>query len=269
MDTLSFTSCMAPRADAFCAALARYVGDQLQIATTFIGDIAWQERERRFDTGAIDCCWICGLPYVWKADRGQPELELLAAPMMQGDRYQAQPVYFSDVVVGRASSFHSFADLRGTRWAYNEPGSHSGFNVVRSHLARLGETSGYFGQAIAAGAHQTSLRLLLAGEIDATAIDSTVLEAELQDHPDIAERIRVIGTLGSSPIPPWTILRQVPEQLRVAVRSVLLDMHNNPAGRRLLATERMARFVPVDDRFYDAIRQMHQEALGVKLTTSR
>jgi phosphonate transport system substrate-binding protein len=82
MHSLTFTSCMAPRADAFGAALARYIGDHLQIATTFVGDIPWQERERRFDAGAIDCCWICGLPYVWKADRSQPPLELLAAPVM-------------------------------------------------------------------------------------------------------------------------------------------------------------------------------------------
>jgi phosphonate transport system substrate-binding protein len=268
MLTLTFTSCMAPHADAFCAALARYVGEQLQIATTFVGDIPWQERERRFDAGAIDCCWICGLPYVWRADRGQPALELLAAPVMLGQRYQARPVYFSDVVVARASPFHTFADLRGARWAYNEPASHSGYNVVRWHLARLGETSGYFGSAIAAGAHEMSLRLLLAGEIDATAIDTTVLEAELQRHPDIAERIRVVATLGPSPIPPWVIHRRVSEELRAAVRSAMLDMHHNPSGQRLLATEPLARFVTVDDRFYDAIRQMGQEALGVSFTPS-
>jgi hypothetical protein len=45
-------------------------------------------------------------------------------------------------------------------------------------------------------------------------------------------------------------------------------MHRNPAGQRLLATEQMARFVPVDDQFYDAIRQMDQEAIGVTFTTS-
>jgi phosphonate transport system substrate-binding protein len=268
MRTLTFTSCMAPHVDAFCDALAQHIGDQLQIATAFVGDMPWQERERRFDAGAIDCCWICGLPYVWKADRGEPALELLVAPVMQGDRYQGHPVYFSDVVVGRASPFHTFADVRGARWAYNEPGSHSGFNVVRCHLAQLGETTGYFGHVIAAGAHQTSLQLLLDEEIDATAIDSTVLEAELRRRPEIEERIRVVAALGPSPIPPWIILRQVPEELRIAVRSVLLDMHRHPAGQRLLATERMARFVPVDDRFYDAIRQMDQEAVGVTFTTS-
>jgi phosphonate transport system substrate-binding protein len=265
MPPLTFTSCQAPRADAFGVALARYLSDHLHIPTSFVGDIPWQERERRFDAGAIDCCWICGLPYVWKVERGQPPLELLVAPVMQGERYHRRPVYFSDVVVRRSSHFHTFADLRGATWAYNESGSHSGYNVVRAHLARLGERSGYLGRVLASGAHQNSLRLLLAGEVDATAIDSTVLEAELHHQPAIKEQIRVVATLGPSPIPPWLILRQVPEKLRLAVRSVLLGMHRDRAGQSLLAAERVARFIPISDRWYDGIRQMYQEATGVSL----
>jgi phosphonate transport system substrate-binding protein len=265
MRELQITSCMAQNADFICADLASYISEQLQLPTAFIGDIPWQERERRFDAGDIHVCWICGLPYVWKADRGRPPLELLVAPVMQGARYQDQPVYFSDVLVLRTSPFHTFADLRGATWAYNEPGSHSGYNVVRYHLATLGETAPYFGRAIESGAHQMSLQLLLDGAIDATAIDSTVLEAELLRHPDIEARIRVVATLGPSPIPPWVVLRSVPQELRTVLRTVLLQMHMDPRGRALLAAGRIARFAHVDDRAYDPIRLMDQQAMRVTL----
>jgi phosphonate transport system substrate-binding protein len=91
-----------------------------------------------------------------------------------GACYKDRPVYFSDVVVRRDSKFHTFADLRGASWAYNEPGSHSGYNVVGYHLATLGEGSGYFGQVVESGAHQVSLQMILDGRIDASAIDSLV-----------------------------------------------------------------------------------------------
>jgi len=45
-------------------------------------------------------------------------------------------------------------------------------------------------------------------------------------------------------------------------------MHHNAFGQRLLAAERITRFVPIDDRFYDAIRKMDQEAAGVRFTPS-
>jgi phosphonate transport system substrate-binding protein len=265
MQMLTITSCMAPFADAFCATLAHYIGEQLALPTAFIGDLPWQERERRFDTGAIPICWICGLPYVWKADRGHPGIELLAAPVMQGDRYQDRPVYFSDVVVRRRSRFRTFADLRGAIWAYNEPHSHSGYNVVRYHLATLGETVGYFGRVIASGAHETSLQMLVAGAIDATAIDTTVLEAELQRDPALQEDLRVVTTLGPSPIPPWIVRHSMPPEMRSAVREVLLEMHQDPHGRTLLMAARLARFVHVDDHDYDPIRQMARQAARVTL----
>jgi phosphonate transport system substrate-binding protein len=34
-----------------------------------VHDIRWQERLRRFDAGRIQVAWMCGLPYVWRADR--------------------------------------------------------------------------------------------------------------------------------------------------------------------------------------------------------
>lgn len=265
IQSLTLTSCMAPRMDGFCAALAHYLGDQLQLTITCVTDIPWQERERQFDAGAIDICWICGLPYVWKADRGHPPLALLAAPVMAGVRYQQRPVYFSDIVVRQTSPYQTFADLRGATWAYNEPGSHSGYNLVRAHLATLAATSGYFGRAIESGAHQRSLQLLLAGQVDATAIDSTVLEGELRDRPELAAELRVIATLGPSSIPPWIIQRRIAEAVRAAVESAFAGMHRNGQGRALLAAHGIARFVPIDDRTYDDIRLMDRQAATVTL----
>jgi ABC-type nitrate/sulfonate/bicarbonate transport system substrate-binding protein len=63
--------------------------------------------------------------------RQPPKLTLLAAPLPAGARYGGKPIYFSDVVVRRDSPYQTFADLRGVTWGYNEPGSQSGYNVVR------------------------------------------------------------------------------------------------------------------------------------------
>jgi phosphonate transport system substrate-binding protein len=130
---LRFSSCQAPIAELFCEALAAFIGESLSIPSEFVGDIPWQERYRLLERGDIQVCWICGLPYVKKNN-----VDLLAAPVMSDPRYGGKPVYYSDVVVRADSSFRSFEDLRGVRWAYNEPGSHSGYNVTRYYLAKDG-----------------------------------------------------------------------------------------------------------------------------------
>lgn len=260
MKTLKFSSCMAPNMNFIGRALASYLMERLDRLVEFIDDIPWQQREKQLDAGQIHGCWICGLPYVWKADIEQPQIELLAAPVMQGERYQDRPVSFSDVVVHVDSSFHTFADLRGASWAYNEPGSHSGYNITRYHLSTLGETSGYFGDVIEAGAHQTSLRMILDRQIDASAIDSTVLELELRNHPDIQAQIRIIAMLGPSSIPPWVITLSLPDDLRQTIRALMLKMHQDPAGLAILDSGQMARFAQVTDRNYDDIRHMDRQA---------
>lgn len=194
-------SIQAPNQDAFVQDVTQFLGHQLSITAVFPHTIPWQERERLFDAGDIQVGWICGLPYVWKADKKQPPIDLLAAPIMAAPRYQNRPVYFSDVIVRTNSPFKQFADLRGGRWVYNEPHSHSGYNLVAYHLATFGEDWTFFNEVLASGAHQLSLNLVRNGRCDASAIDSTVLEIEFAKNPDLRSQIRIIDTLGPSPIP--------------------------------------------------------------------
>src|SRR4051812_46664823 len=106
---LRVASCMAPNADAMCRGLANWLAAQLDIAVELVDDVPWQERARRLDAGLIDLCWICGLPYVEKADSGAA-IELCVAPVMRAPRYGGRPIYYSDVVVRRDSGFLTFAD---------------------------------------------------------------------------------------------------------------------------------------------------------------
>lgn len=260
MDMIKISSCMAPNMDFVCRELAGYLSRRLSMPVEARLDIPWQERERLLDEGQIDLCWICGLPYVWKAQ----QVELAAAPVMLGQRYQGRPIYFSDVVVRSDSPYRTFEDLRGAAWAYNEPGSHSGYNVVRYALAVRGRLDGYFGRVVEAGAHQASLQMIVRGEVDGSAIDSTVLEQALRDDPGLGAQIRVIDSFGPSPIPPWVAPRRMPVERRRKLREALLGIEGDPEGRALLARASLARFTAVEDRDYDPIRKMAHAAESVR-----
>jgi phosphonate transport system substrate-binding protein len=268
VDTITISSLQAPNMDFICLDLARYISKKISKPVEAQIDFPWQERDQLLDKGQITLCWICGLPYVRKADRKPSQIELLTAPVMQGQRYQNRPIYFSDVVVNSKSPFEKLADLRGASWAYNEPGSQSGYNVTRYTLAVRGETSGFFGRVIESGAHQTSLQMILNGEVDSSAIDSTVLELELLKDPSIRSQIRIIDTFGPSPIPPWVVSKKAPLELRRNLRDLFCQMDQNPDGRALLARAHMVRFARVKDGDYDPIRAMAIRAANVRLGSS-
>jgi phosphonate transport system substrate-binding protein len=128
MRPLIFATFLAPNMFATYAFIARYVGEHLGIGTELIVGSSFDQFER----GEPGIGFLCGLPYVWLRRRDPPPIELLAAPVLHGERYAGRPIYFSDVIVRRDSPFRSFADLRGRAWAYNDRDSHSGYHLTRS-----------------------------------------------------------------------------------------------------------------------------------------
>jgi phosphonate transport system substrate-binding protein len=203
-----------------------------------------------------DVAFICGLPYVLYRRQPTPPVDLLAAPVLLGGRYGGRPIYFSDVITRPDAPFHSLADLRGQRWAYNEAVSQSGYGITRARLVEMGETKGFFSQVVCAGWHQRAVEMVIRGEVDATAIDSQVLAVELRDHPTLRDQIKVIDVLGPSTIQPVVARADLDLALKARLREIFLTLGDNPAARPHLAQGLVERFVPAQDADYDDIRAM-------------
>jgi phosphate/phosphite/phosphonate ABC transporter binding protein len=257
-----FATFLAPHMRDVYAFIVRRIGERLGIATElFVGTDYAQ-------TDEADAAFICGLAYIELADAGCA-LEAVAAPVLSGDRYRGRPVYFSDVIVRRDSPFRSFADLRGRTWCYNELLSHSGYGITRYRLTQMAETAGYFAEVIEAGWHERSIRLVCAGEIDGSAIDSHVLALTLREQPALQEQLRVIDSFGPSTVQPVAVSRCLPERLRQGIREVLLSLGKTRDEREQLARGLLDRFVPVNDRSYDDLRTMRESCRAADFLTLR
>ena len=227
---MKLVSVLAPCLAPLYRAVARHLG------VDFDESLDWRECEQQLYRGEAELGFLCGLPYVRQADSPDPRLELLGAPVFRAPRYAGQPVYFSDLVVRANHAAERLDDLCGQRWVYNEPNSHSGYNVLKW---RLRSEPAFFAEELAAGSHAEAIEWVLAGRADVACIDSTVLETMCP------RGLRVIETLGPSPVQPLLVSRRLPGQQRTLLRQRLLSFP---------ATGPVAGFVPVDDAHYDPIR---------------
>lgn len=252
VERLRFGTYLAPSLLSVYEAVTEHVGRRLGVATELVVETSYESCEN--DENEV--CFVCSLPYVLFERRGLDLAVPVAAPVLSDPRYGGRPIYFSDVIVHRDAPFQSFEDLRGRSWAYNEPMSHSGYGVTRHHLVTLGETDGYFGEVVEAGFHEEAIRMVARGDVDGSAIDSHVLAIELRDDPELAERLRVVGSLGPSTIQPIAVSRRVSEGVREAIRQVLVTMHGDRVMRASLGAGLIERFVRVDASSYDDIRMM-------------
>ena len=248
---LRFATFLAPNMLPMYQFLADRIADRLgRPVELVVGNSFYQ-----FEQGEVDLGVICGLPYVWLADRQPPPVEPLAAPVLAGDRYGGRPVYYSDVIVRRDSSITCLEELRGCSWAYNEPASHSGHTITLYSLVRMGARPGFFARVVQAGYHQRAIRLVAHRHVDAAAIDSQVLAVELRDHPDL-EGLRVVGSFGPSTIQPVVAASRLPGQLKDQVRELLVELDDDPTARPALDHGFIQGFTAVDDTAYDDIRAM-------------
>jgi phosphonate transport system substrate-binding protein len=250
---LRVASHLAPGVLPLYAFLAERLADRLGREAAFTVADSYARCAQDID----DVCFVCSVPYVLFADADRTEMEVIAAPVLMGERYGGRPIYFSDVVVRADSRFECFADLRGAVWAYNEPFSHSGYIVVWHHLDSIGEGPGFFGRTVEAGFHSEALRMVADGRVDAAAIDSQVLAIELRDWPTLAGTVRTIGTIGPSTIQPVVASRsRLSAADRRTIVAELIGLADDPRARSLMDSAFVERFVAMDGTGYGDIRRM-------------
>lgn len=259
--TLRFATFLAPDMLPVYKFIARHVQSRLSIPTELVVGTSY---ERLCEQGHV--IFLCGLAYIELRRLGQP-IQPLAAPLLCGARYDGRPIYFSDVIVHRDSRFRSFADLRGCTWAYNEPYSHSGPGITCYRLVESGQTQDFFGQVIETGWHQQSILRVLAGDVDASAVDSHVLALARRGNPRLDRDLRVIDSLGPSTIQPVVAASWLEEGLKADLRSILLELATDPAAREVLAGRLVERFVAITDTDYDDLRRMRAACVTAGLTT--
>ena len=243
---------LAPNMFPVYESITCHIGHALGVPAELVVGTSFEQ----FAAGEIDAGFICGLPYVQLPRESPAPVEALAAPLLAGDRYAGRAIYFSDVIVRRGDVARSFADLRGRSWAYNDLDSHSGYNLTRYTLVRMRQTRGFLGRVTAAGSQQQAIRLVAAGDVEASAIGSQVLAIEQRDHPESSNDIEVIDTLGPSTIQPLVAATRLSPSLRSALRQIVTTMHRDASTRGALAHGFVERFVPVSDADYDDIRRM-------------
>ena len=228
------------------------IGQRLGLSTELVVETDYENCRNDVN----DVCFVCSLPYVMFEREGISPAEPVAAPVLTGARYGGKPIYFSDVIVHRDSDAASFLDLRDRSWAFNEPLSQSGYGITRYHMVSIGETDGFFSEVIQSGFHEESIRMVAAGKVHASAIDSQVLAVEFRDHPELHDQVKVIDAVGPSTIQPMAVSKRFDDHFREAVRSVLLGFADTAQGRSILQRGLYERWVEVGPSDYDDIRSM-------------
>lgn len=242
--------------------MARYVSRKLGWNAKIVSNLSYGEADNMLDKGIIQVGFVCGLPYVQKFAEGK--YELIAIPVMAMQKgafadakgYEDVPgKYYSYTIVRQDSPFKTWADLKGKSYTFSDMGSNSGYNLPRAKLVSLGARDWrYFSKVIVSGSHEESIRLVASGAVDASSVDSLVLDYDRMAKDAAALKVRIIAHLGPAGIPPVVVSKKADPSIKKAMMEVLLAMHKDPEGKKILEKAGVTRFDPPNDRNYDDVR---------------
>lgn len=210
-------------------------------------------------SGAVHLARIGPASYV-SARRADPQLTPFANYANKASTFQPAGAFYHSLLIVRAGSgVKDVAALRGRRLALVDPESTSGALVPRHVFARqVGAPLGaYFAQIGYTGSHTQSVNRVLAGQSDAAFVGSQNLATEMASNPDRERQIRVLWR--SSPIPtdPFVFRGQLCDDLKEKIRAAFFNRGGTQSAD-LLDRLNVARFVPVSDRDYQIVRELHR-----------
>jgi phosphonate transport system substrate-binding protein len=259
LDRLKLASYLAPNMFWFYEAVAASLGQALGLEVQILQSDCDPLQDPIFLQDQLDIAFICGLPFIQYYRHTPQQLSAIAAPVMQRPRYRNRPVYFADVIVNADSNIATFNDLAGKTLCYNDPGSNSGYNLLRQRLIQAGHSKDFWGKAILSGSHQRSIRWVIHGLADCAAIDSTVLEQELQNFPELVSQLRVVESIGPSPMPPVVLAQHLGPEYIYRIQAALLQP--DIALRSAMERAEIRRYAAIESKDYEAIAIQYDAAL--------
>ncbi len=230
--------------------LLDYLAVRLERPVQLLQRTTYAETNQLIRSGEAALGFVCGGAYVeGYRDFG---MELLVVPEVRH-----QTTYYSYVIVPKDSKVEKLSGLQGHTFAFSDPLSNSGHLATLWQLLELGESpNSFFSSTHFTYSHDNSIRAVADHLVEGAAADSLVYEYLVVRDPTYGARTRVIEKAGPYANPPVVVHPALDPALKTELRTLLLNMASDPAGKAALAPLMIDRFVTLDDAAYDSIRVM-------------
>lgn len=240
---------------AYYKALLDYIGEKLQMKVNFIEKESYADTNDLLEDGKVDMAFVCGGPYVDGHD--EFGLELLVAPQVD-----EKTVYYSYIIVTKDANINKFEELKGKTFVFADPLSNSGKLYPVYLLRQIGETpETFFEEYIYSYAHDTSIRAVAEGIVDAGAVDSLIWNYMEKNGSPFTKNTKIIKVSPPYGIPPVVVRPALKKDLKEKIKKILLGMHLDKKGKDILEKMSIEKFVEIDDSNYNSIREIKRYLL--------
>ncbi|BBO92394.1 phosphate/phosphite/phosphonate ABC transporter substrate-binding protein [Desulfosarcina ovata] len=232
--------------------LLTLIGERMDRTVTFVQKKTYSQVNAMLKQKELDVAFVCSGPYV----RGREDfgMQIIAVPICHG-----KTVYYANFIVSRKSGLASLADLRGKTFAFTDPLSNTGYLVPTYYLAVRGETpETFFGKTFFTYSHDNSIQAVADGLADGAAVDSLIYEFMQAAHPSATAETIVIEKSPPYGIPPVVVHPAMDPAIKKKLKTIFLSIHQDQAGKAILASLKIDRFTEGDPEQYTTVRKLQR-----------
>ncbi|HZK84353.1 MAG TPA: phosphate/phosphite/phosphonate ABC transporter substrate-binding protein [Desulfosporosinus sp.] len=255
---VGISSVLSPRETlANYQSLADYLQKKIGRPVQLIQRQSYQEINDLVRDQGVDVAFICSGAYVMGK---QQNLELLAIPEVNG-----KSTYQSYIIVNSNSKFQSFPDLKGQVFGFTDPISFSG-TIAPTYMVTLLNSlpNEFFKRVVYTYSHDNAIKAVLDNVVSAAGVDSRVYQYAVAKDPLLAAKIRIIAQSPEVGSPPVVVNKSIDSHLKVALLEALLQIDNDPVGKKALQALLYDRFVIPSAAAYEPIQTMVQANAALK-----
>ena len=232
--------------------MLNYIGEKLDRPIKLIQRTNYGEINLLIKSGYIDIALICSGAYIF--GENNTGMDILVVPKVYG-----KSEYQSYIIVQKDSDIETFEDLKGKTFAFSDPLSNSGKLFPSYKIYMLTETpESFFKEYIYTYSHDNSINAIARGIVDGAAVDSLIWEYENETNPSITSNTRIIEKSPFFAINPIVTSKRLDSRTKTELKNILLNMHKDPTGQRILQRLKIDSFVLIKKEAYDSIRMMYK-----------
>ncbi len=221
-----------------------YISDKLGIPIEFKQRKTYREVNDLLAENKLDFAFICTGAYL--EARNEIPIEILAVPVVNG-----KPYYQAYVIVNEESKISDINELKGKSFAFTDPLSNTGYSFMINYLKEKNTTpERFFSKTIFTYAHDYSIQAVKRKIVDGATIDGLVFEYLKHFQPEKIAGVKVIHKSREFGIPPFVVQKNMDSNLKQKLRNIMLNMHNDPEGKKLLNKIMIDKFILVDESIY-------------------
>jgi len=230
--------------------LLNYISENLDATVELTQRQTYNEVNGLIRDNKLDLAFVCSGAYIdGHAEFG---MELLVAPVAYGE-----PVYYCYIIVPESSNAETLGDLRGKSFAFTDPMSNTGKLAATYALKQMNEdVDSFFSDHIYTYSHDRSIEMVAHSLTDGASVDGLIWEYMNSTDPVLTSKTKIIRKSGPFGIPPIVVHPSLDTNLKENLRTLFLNIHTDESGREILKKLHIDKFVVLDDKQYDSIRQM-------------